>query len=222
MTCHIEAELGAYVLNALEIEEAEAIEAHLATCQSCRDEARSLASTAAVLALLGPEDFEELDETSREHSRPGRRRRPRSRAARAAVGGAALVGVALTATLVVAGVGGTDQRVQPLSGQAVVRAVGPETHVHAAVAMHPQASGTRLQLTLTGGAPHGWCSLVARSRNGRTDTAASWWANAQGDASVSGKTTIRADQLTEFDVVTHSGRLLVRIPVPRATSAERS
>jgi hypothetical protein len=222
MTCHIESELGAYVLNALEIEEAEAIEAHLATCQTCCDEARSLASTASVLALLGPEELEQLDETSREHGRPGRRRRPRSRAARVAVAGAALVGAALTATLVVAGVGGHDHPAQRLSGQAIVRAVGPATHVHAAVAMDPQASGTTLQLTLSGGYPHGWCSLVAHSRDGRSDTVASWWANAHGNASVSGKTTIRADQLTEFDVVTHSGRLLVRIPVPRVTSADLS
>lgn len=221
MTCHIEPDLGAYVLDALEIEEAEAIEAHLATCQTCRDEARSLAGTASVLALLGPEDFEQLDEPPRAHT-PGRRRLPRRRAARAAMGGAALVGAALTAALVLAGVSGADHPAQPMSSQAVVRAVGTSIQVHAAVAMDPHVSGTTLHLTLTGGDPHGWCSLVAHARDGRTDTAASWWANAQGNASVSGTTTIRADQLTEFDVVTHSGRLLVRIPVPRATAADRS
>lgn len=229
MTCHVEIDLGAYVLHALETEEAEAVSEHLTTCQTCRDEERSLAATAGLMALLRPEDLEHLE--ALEHfdvhggrsgtSRSGWRRPPSRRAASAAVGAAALVGVALTAALVT-GVARPDHPAAPRSSQAVVQAVDPTTHVHAAVAMERRDSGTKLRLTLTGAYPHGRCSLVARARSGRTDTAATWVADAHGTAWVSGMTAFRADQLTEFDVVTGTGRVLVRIPVSQATASDRS
>ena len=223
MTCPVETKLGAYVLHALETEEVEAVSEHLTTCRACRDEARSLAATAGLLALLRSEDLEDLEHTQgppgqpRESTQSGRRRPSPRRAARAAVGGAALVAAALTAA-VVAGVTGSEHSPAPQSTQAVVRAVDPATHVQAAVAMERRASGTRLRLTLTGAHPHGRCSLVARSRSGLTDTTATWVADAHGTAWVSGMTAFRADQLTEFDVVTGTGRLLVRIPVSHNTA----
>jgi hypothetical protein len=231
MTCHVEIELGAYVLHALEPKEAEAVSEHLTTCQACRDEERSLAATAGLLALLRPEDLQELGDPhpargrSGQATRLGRHGVPGRRAARAAVGGAALVGAALTAAVVsgvVAGAGPFEQDSPPSSRPAVVQAVDPATHVHAAVAMSQQESGTGLRLTLTGAYPHGRCSLVARSRDGGTDTAATWVADAHGTAWVSGTTAFRTDQLTEFDVVTGTGRVLVRIPVPHTTASNRS
>jgi hypothetical protein len=215
MTCPVEEELGAYVLHALEVEEAAAVSDHLGTCRTCQDEARSLGATAGLLSLLQPEDFEEIearDLQSRTH-------RPPRRWVRTA-GTAALAGAAL-ATVLVVEVGRHGGEPRPETGQAVVQAVDRATHMRAAVEMSRRESGTRLRLTLTGADPHGWCSLVAHARDGRTDTAASWWANAQGDATVSGMTAFRADQLTEFDVVTHSGRLLMRIPVSRATANDQ-
>jgi hypothetical protein len=247
MTCHLEIELGAYVLHGLEPEEAEAVSEHLTTCQICRDEERSLAATAGLLALLRPEDlevFEDVHDFPGENAqavqpyrqaRPdryawsGRRRLSPRRAARAAVGGAVLAGAALTAAVVsgvvvgvVAGVGPFEHDSPPSSSAAVVQAVDPATHVHAAVAMSQRESGTRLRLSLAGAYPHGRCSLVARSRDGGTDTAATWVADAHGTAWVSGMTAFRTDQLTEFDVVTGTGRVLVRIPVPHTPASNRS
>jgi hypothetical protein len=227
MTCDIDLELGAYVLHALEPEEAEAVAGHLARCEACREEARSLAATADLLALLRPEDVDELDVPDPEEDEPsgttpsGRRRTTRGRAARAAVGGAALVGATLTAAFVT-GVGHPGHDHDPPPSHHVVQAADPATHVHAAVAMTQRTSGTRLRLTLTGAYPHGRCSLVARSRDGRTDTAATWVADTHGAAWVTGTTAFRADQLTEFDVVTGTGRVLVRIPVPQATAGNPS
>ncbi|MBO0844319.1 MAG: zf-HC2 domain-containing protein [Nocardioides sp.] len=224
MTCHVESDLGAYVLHALEIEEAEAISEHLTTCDSCRAEARSLAATAGLLTLLQPEDFLGLDDTQGEYGDPTRQdrnRRHRRRFAPATMGAAATLVVAVLAAVLVVGIGRPTHDPAPPSSRAVAHAVNPATDVRAAVAMVPQASGTRLRLTLTGGAPHGWCSLVVHSRSGRTETAASWWANAEGEASVSGTTAIRADQLTEFDVVTHAGRLLLSIPVHHPSTTDR-
>jgi len=233
MTCHVEIDLGAYVLHALETEEAEAVSEHLTTCQTCRDEERSLAATAGLMALLRPEDLkhlEDLEHLEDMHGghggrsgtwRSGWRPPPSRRAASAAVGAAALVGVALTVA-VVTGVAGPDHPAAPRSSQAVVQAVDPATHVRAEVAMERRDSGTKLRLTLTGAYPHGRCSLVARARTGRTDTAATWVADAHGTAWVSGMTAFTTDQLTEFDVVTGTGRVLVRIPVSQATASDRS
>jgi hypothetical protein len=74
--------------------------------------------------------------------------------------------------------------------------------------------GTQLHLALDGVYPSGWCSLVAHSRDGQSDTAATWVADRQGAASVYGVTAIPVSQLTELDVLTASGALLVRISLP--------
>jgi len=223
MTCPIESELGAFVLHALEPEEAESVSAHLITCRDCSKEAESLAATAGLMGLLRAADFERLGDPCLEEGQPSvktgsrLRRTPLRRAARA-TGGVALVGAALTAAVLV-GVTHPGQDSSPRSSQAVVRAVDPDTHVHAEVTMQRRDSGTKLGLTLTGAHPHGLCSLVARSQSGRTDIAATWAADAHGAAWAAGMTAIRADQLTELDVVTGTGRVLVRIPVPPQTIA---
>ena len=56
---------------------------------------------------------------------------------------------------------------------------------------------------------------VAHSRDGRIDTAATWRADSKGTAEVAGTTAIPTSRLSELDVVTDSGRVLVRIPVAR-------
>ncbi|MBO0732195.1 MAG: zf-HC2 domain-containing protein, partial [Acidimicrobiaceae bacterium] len=47
--------LGAFALDAVEPDEAEAIESHLRTCPRCREEVRSLQGAAAALAAPGGE-----------------------------------------------------------------------------------------------------------------------------------------------------------------------
>ena len=205
MTCSTEIELGAYVLHALEQDEADAVEHHVSDCRTCQHELSSLAATASMLTLLTAHDFEQLDEVQRESDEQPRRRRR----------GVLLTVVAclLTASVVVGGVRASEDRPEPPT-PAAVRAVDPVTHVEAVVSMAEHASGTRLRLALTGAYPRGWCSLVARSQDGRTETAATWVADADGTAVVAGTTAIATDQLSEFDVVTDTGRLLVRVPVP--------
>jgi hypothetical protein len=55
---------------------------------------------------------------------------------------------------------------------------------------------------------------VARSHDGRTETAATWLADSDGTAVVAGTTGFAPDDLSQLDVVTDTGRLLVRVPVP--------
>ena len=209
MTCSTEIELGAYVLHALEPDEADAVQQHVSGCHACQHELGSLAATVSWLSLLTARDLEQFEELQPEpEERPHRRRR-----------GVLLTVVAgvLTASVVVGGIRASDDSPGP-PAQAVVRVVDPATDVEAVVSMSEQVSGTRLRLTLTGAYPRGWCSLVARSHDGRTETAATWVADADGTAVVAGTTAIATDQLSELDVVTDTGRLLVRVPVPHHDS----
>jgi len=199
----METELGAYVLDALEPDESDAVQRHLDGCRTCQAELDSLVATVSWLTLLTADDLTHLEQEDAASSRPRRRRR----VALAVVSGALAASFAVGAAVVLAG--------HPTSpGPAVVRAVDPATHVTAAVSMSPRDSGTQLRLTLTGAYPGGWCSLVAHSRDGRSETTATWVADADGTAVVSAATAIPADQLSELDVVTDQGRVLVNLPVP--------
>ena len=202
MTCSQEIELGAYVLDALEPEETDEVQRHLSGCRTCQAELSSLAATVSWLALLSPDDVARLEQENAAPSPPRRRRRLATAVIAGALAGSVAVGAAVA----------LDRDPAPTS-PAVVRAMDPQTHVTAAVSMSPHDSGTQLELTLTGAYPGGWCSLVARSRDGHRQTTATWVADADGTAVVSAATAIPADQLSEFEVVTDQGQVLVRVPV---------
>jgi Putative zinc-finger len=206
MACVMDRELGAYVLHALEQDESKAVEHHLTACDECRDEVHDLAYTASLLSLLKPEDVDGLQDTTGDMGL--RRRIPQ----RALLGVAAVVLVGSVLTPVAITVAGhvTGHR---SAAPSVVRMVDPATHVKATVALTRLDVGTRLRLHLTGVPPRGWCSLVARSRDGRSDTAATWLADYGGRADVEGTTAIPADRLSELDVVTDQGQVLVSVPI---------
>jgi hypothetical protein len=214
-TCETSIELGAFVLHALAPDEDEQVRRHVATCEECRDEVGELSFTASLLSLLTLEDLEQLDADNGGSApeagvRPAAGRRPRRRTMLA-------VAAALAATAVIPA---AHLLHQPDSAPAatVVHATDGATHVTAAVSLARQDSGTRVHLNLSGAYPQGWCALVAHSRSGRTDTAATWRADADGAADVDGTTAIPTSQLDELDVVTGSGRVLVRIPVDHQES----
>jgi anti-sigma factor RsiW len=228
MTCIMDRELGAYVLHALEPQEADAVSRHLTGCPACRDEVRSLSSTASLLALVtlqdveGLSDLQDVDDegaalrtaTAPAQSavaRPNscRPARPRRRPAALAVAAAVLTASASVGAVRV--LGGDHGSSNP----SVVQVVDPATHVQAAVTMTSRGSGTQLRLTLAGAYPSGACSLVARASDGRSDTAATWVADTHGAADVAGATAIPASQLRELDVVTDTGQTLVQINLHR-------
>lgn len=233
MTCGMDNnELGAYVLHALEPAEAVAVQRHLTGCQACRDEVGSLANTASLLALLTLQDVEQLydaapvdheatasrtgqpsattpaqaNATPRTSTRPARPRR-RHRAA------LAIAAAVLTASAAVGAVRALSDDHSP-SSPGVVQVVDPTTHVQAAVTMTSRTWGTQLRLRLAGAYPSGWCSLIAHSRVGASDIAATWVADSHGAATVDGATAIPTNQLSELDVLTDTGQLLVRITLP--------
>lgn len=207
MTCTHETDLGAYVLDALEPDQHESVQRHVAGCPACQEELRSLSATVAWLGRLTAGSLAALEREDGAAGPPRRRRR----VVTALAAGALAASVAL-------GTGLALDRPGTPPVAAVVRGVDPATHVSASVAVTPGDSGTRLRLALTGAYPSGWCSLVARSRDGRSQAAATWVADPHGAAVVEGTTTIPADQLSELDVVTDTGEVLVSLPVPSHTT----
>jgi len=216
-TCQMSIELGAYVLHALEDDEDDQVRRHVADCDLCRDEVRELTFTVSLLSLLTPDDLDQLDleesaawgaascecRATEPSGRLSRRPAPRIMLA---------VAAALVAALAVPAARLLDHPAERPTAT-VIEASDPATDVKAAVTLARQDSGTRVHLSLSGAYPQGWCSLVARSRDGLTDTAATWRADADGAAEVAGTTAIPTTRLSELDVVTDTGRLLVRIPV---------
>jgi hypothetical protein len=215
MTCTMQTWLGAYVLDALEPEETETVRQHLGGCAECWDEVARLSWIPPLLQSVGLTDVEEADAVpeappvmldrllSSVHTV---RRFPRRRAVLLAA--AAIVIGALTA----GGIGafGNDHASNPIA----VSTVAPHSRVSAAVTMSARTWGTELHLKLSWVKPGQECSLIARSRDGRSDVAATWIASYKGTASVPGATAIPLSQLKQLDVMTADGHLLVRIFVP--------
>jgi len=212
--CQFREYVAAYVLDALEPDESVQLQEHLATCATCLDELAAVAWIPPLLPLVDAAEVERLDGASEEP--PSRllerliaeiareARTPRGRRVTAMIGAAALL----------LGVGGLSTTAGLSSGRqqtSTVSAVDPHTHVHAAVSVSGRSWGTQLGLTLQGAYPNGTCSLIARSDDGRSDTAATWVASPRGTADVPGATSIPAGHLTELDVVTAKGYQLVRI-----------
>jgi hypothetical protein len=222
MTCQMENWLGAYVLDALEPDEAALIQQHLVGCDICRDDVLSLSWIPEVLGRVNIADAEQLDDRSPPSTTHGpssafldrllaaansERRSGRRHRFAAVVAGAALL---------TAGAGATAAVLTRTNSMhtSTLRAVDSQTHVSAVVTVTPRSWGSQLQLELTGAYPGGQCSLVAHAEDGRVDTAASWVASDAGTADVPGATAIPADQLAELDVVTGDGSRLVRVVLP--------
>lgn len=205
MTCAMSVELGAFALHALDADEADAVQRHLGECPLCQAELRELEFTASLLSLLTADD---LDQLSGQAAKPGRVRRlaRRHRAVLPLVAAVLAVATALMPR--------AFDHHDRTPAASVLTVADPTTHVRAAVSVHPTSDGSRVHLTLTGAYPQGWCSLVAKSQDGQQDTAATWRADTRGSADVAGMTAIPAERLSELDVVTGTGVVLVTIPVP--------
>ena len=213
MSCATEEYLGAYVLGALDAREDTWVRTHLATCATCRDSLRELEWLPARLGAVPAQDVEALavealaveppllDRVLDASRRERRVRRRRLVLAAAGVAAAAVTGITVVAV--------DDPGPAP-----VLQVADARTGVTAQVGLTPADEGTRLNLQLSGVRPGERCALVARARDGRTETAATWVATYTGTADVPGTTAIPADQLESLDVVTDDGRLLARLTVP--------
>jgi hypothetical protein len=224
MSCVMESALGAYALHALEPEDTELLRCHLFTCDSCQDELAGLAWVTSILSRLTVEDVDDplllnpaghdqpvppqvLDRVLASVREEKPRRRPRG-TTWAAIAFAVVSAAAAAAAIVVTAQHGASDALH-------LRATSAATHITGDFTITDRSWGTQIQVSLVGTYPPGQCVLVAHSRGGRTETAATWTAGRNGTTAVPAASSFPVSQLSELDVVSAAGRRLVGVAVPR-------
>ncbi len=202
-------ELGAYVLGALDAAERAHVAAHLEECPDCSRELACLAPVPGLLAgvpvaeLAGGLD-DEPQGAERLLAELARIRRRRRRLAGA-----------IAAACVVVALGGFDlsQALGPGGAHAtVVAAASASTHVSGRVALVATQEGSRLEIALSGVRPGTRCELVVSGAGGRREVAATWRANYEGTATVTGATAMVPAQITQMTVIAQPGPALLVLP----------
>jgi anti-sigma factor RsiW len=196
------ADLGAYVLGALEPGERRRVEEHLERCPACAAEAAEFAALPALLDRVDPTDLAPLsvmpspdlfDRMAAAAASPARRRTRALVLVAAAV--LAILGVGIT----VWAAGPTDQTVTASAGA-----------VRAQVTVSTVDHGSAVDVTVVGMHPHETCWLVAVDRAGVRHPAGEWPASAAGDGNWRGWTDVDRAHLAAVVLVGDGDRELVR------------
>lgn len=204
--------LGPYVLGGLDPGDRAALEAHLSTCSTCRDELALYAGLPALLRLGdGPASAPapELDDAALTRAlsavRHERGRRRRLRVLGWAAAAAAVVGLGASTAGLFAGQGdgpGTTSTAIALDAAAGSHAQG-ETRLSA------RPWGTSVDLDLTG-LPTGRRFVVwVVSADGTREQAATWASTPDGVAHVTGASALARGSVTSVRVTTTRGRLVL-------------
>jgi hypothetical protein len=210
--------LGAYVLGALEPAERGRVDAHLADCDACRDELASFAALPGLLSRVSLDEVESdvasdphphlleriLDATVRERRRARRVR---------------WVSAAAAAVILVGGAGATGFAVsQPhqATPTATFSGTSSTTGLSASVVEWSKGWGSALKVELTGAGGLSYstptCQLVAVSKSGQQDVAATWAATASDKIVAEGSTSLAPSDIASFKIVDAHGKELVSIP----------
>ena len=209
--------LGAYVLGALDPAERGRVDAHLAECDSCRDELASFAALPGLLSRASIAEVEVVPESPRpellqrlltavaSERRRGRRVRWLSAAAAAAI---------VVAAATVAGVAVSARHSTPAAA-ATFTATNADTRVTASVTEWRKAWGAALQVQVTGvvaGSYPERCQLIAVATDGTKDIAGTWAPTTSGKIIAQGATSMSPTQIAWFEVVGSNGETYVKIP----------
>ncbi len=198
-------DIGAYVVGALDQGASADVRRHLRACEDCRTEYED---------LLPVRDW--LTQVSAEGSAV--RRRLSGPVLRAVGPVQTRAGRRWLATVVTAAAAAAIGVFSNLGSNPVVaafRATDQATGVHGQARLHTTPAGTRINLIVTGLPADERCRLVAVSRRGGADVAASWSARYDGTASIIGTSAIPEGQLTALRVESASHRLLLIIRLAR-------
>jgi len=200
-------ELGAYLLGALDGSDRARVAVHLATCPACRDDLAGLAPLPGLLARIH-HDEPVTDATSH----PGNaelllaqiariRRRRRGMAA----------GVAAACAAVALGIFGAQQVLRGTVGphSVVVAVTNPSSHVSGRATLLATSTGTSVVVGITGVPAETRCQLIVRGLDGRREIAATWQANYEGTATVTGASALTPGQIRDLVVADNGGRPLL-------------
>jgi hypothetical protein len=191
--------VGAYLLGTLDPAERDDFERHLARCSECRAELAELEPLPGLLDRVDLADLEEPPPAGDElfgritaAIGADRERQHRRRRARVFLAGAAAVVAA----------GGTAAGVVLSSGTGALPAQTfsvSDGHMHMTVRLAGEASGTGLDVSVSGLPDGVHCRLIAVSASGRRQVAGSWSASYGGAAHVTGlETSFRPKQLSRI------------------------
>jgi hypothetical protein len=86
------------------------------------------------------------------------------------------------------------------------------SHVRASLTVQRVESGSEIRLNLTGVAPGERCRLIAHGTGGTREVAGWWVASYDGEATVTGHTSIPPDEIADLRVVADSGQTLLSVP----------
>lgn len=202
MTCReAEADLGAYVLGALEPGERRRFEEHLVGCPSCAVELAELEPLPAMLDRAAPTALTPVAVTPSPElfTRVSAAAVPPPRRARA-------VALVVAALLAVLGIGltvwGTSTPEETVTATAGT--------VRATITLSDVDRGSALDVTVAGMRPYEICRLVAVGRDGVRHAAGEWPASPAGGGTWRGWADVDRDSLAAVVLVGDGGRELVR------------
>jgi hypothetical protein len=223
----VELSLGVLVLGALDPTERHQIEEHVAACVRCRDTLAELAGLPGLLnrldlaqaeAGLPPAPDRLLDAALADvaRRRPGLPSGGRGRWWGALAVAAAAAQVATAAVLATRAQDATPPQAGPTPSSTVGATVlwdGSSTDgvIHASVVLVPQASGSRLSMSLSGVRSGQRCDLVIESAAGHREVVASWQATYEGAATVTGSTSLAPERVSRMLVTTPEGDTLLQL-----------
>ncbi len=198
-------DIGAYIVGALDRDAAARVRRHLRRCRDCRADYTDLVPVRDWLDRLSPADgmpaptgthrFPPLEPVL-----PLRRRWRRWWLAAGAAAACLAAAVALTVQV-------TVHPARPAFG-GYDRATG----VHGLAHLHPTATGTQIDLSVSGLPAGERCTLIAVSAAGAA-VASTWNAAYDGTAHITGTSAIPASRLTWLRVESPAHRLLLSIHV---------
>jgi hypothetical protein len=226
--------LGVYVVGAIDPAERAMVDTHLSHCQECREELAGLAGLPSLLGRVPLGDAErlavdglelrDLEEPSAEllssllDKVAARRKVRRWRTLTAAAAAAVIaVGGGLAGGMAVAGAlgqhpAGNTQASQGGPPPELVHATNAKTHVSADVSYAPAASGTTIQVRVSGIKDGTTCQFWAKDAAGQV-TLAGFWTVTSGNENAwyPASSSMSAASLSSF-TVTSGKHLLISIP----------
>ncbi|MDR7274918.1 zf-HC2 domain-containing protein [Catenuloplanes atrovinosus] len=222
--------IGAYVLNTLEPAERSEVDAHVAECETCRNELAELEALKEALgevppeALLhGPPDADlvlqrTLRQIREEKSSGARWQRGFTIAAAAVVLVAAIGGGVLVGRGTGEPAGTQDPRVAQSApaGTRVASAVDPSTDVRMTASVIPAAGWVRINAAVAGIPPGEDCRLIVVSADGDRQIAGGWVVSAAAETAgttLDGSASIAPADVAAIEVVNTAGRTFISMPI---------
>jgi hypothetical protein len=219
------AELGVYLLGAIELADRDSVERHLEVCRRCRDELASLAGLPALLRRLPDvQAILEGDPTAGQEplSQPEllvRRAASLRRRNRALASAAAAVLIAATAAVSAAAVSASSQAGPRTPGlgspaqESTVHGTSTATGARAWVRYAPRPWGTEVEVRVTGVQPRTLCQLWVTGSGGQRVPAGSWMIGDEAGTSwYPASVSLPDTSLQRFEITTNAGSTLVSIP----------